>query len=385
MSEAGEERQGAAARRRRRRRGGGSGTARAAGTASGPAAAAAGRADRTGTASSQRTAAPASRKAASARGRSARDDINGASSKEGPAGSPGRPRSSSRQGIAPRIVLTPPPPSVADAQLAAHELADAQNEERRRANARRQRLLTLGAAAAPAIVLGVILGVVAGIVAGAAVAVVVFVAVALSVSMGSMRFALGLVGGRTAAEGALPALVNQVEGLCATIGVARPELRVVDDPVANACALAGRGGQAVLVVTSGLLSRVGLIEMEGVVAHELVHLKRRDAAVSSVALATVGIIAWATGRDELVHAAVGRGREYGADQAAALAVRYPPGLHDALASMGGQPSSDASPFTGRRWAATRWIWIDPVLGVGEGASVGELDATRVRIDALAEW
>ena len=276
-------------------------------------------------------------------------------------------------------------PQAAGTQLGAHELADARNEARRRANGVRLRMLTMGASAAPAILLGVVLGVTVGTVAGAAAAVVVFVVAGVFVSTGSMWLALRLVGGSEVGEGGLPALFNQVEGLCATIGVARPELRLVDDAVANACALAGRGGRAVLVVTSGLLSRVGLIEMEGVVAHELVHVKRRDAEVSSVALATVGLLAWATGRDQLVHAAVGRGREYEADQAAALAVRYPPGLHDALASMGGRPSGTASPFTGRRWAATRWIWIDPKAGTGGAAPAGELDVTAVRIDALGEW
>ena len=245
-------------------------------------------------------------------------------------------------------------------------------------------MLALGTAAAPALVLGVVVGVVGGVIAGAIVAVAIFLALGFLVTASSMAIALRFVGGTAVRDGTLPALANQVEGLCATLGVAQPELRVVDEPVANACALAGRGGRAVLVVTSGLLERLGLIEMEGVLAHELVHVRRRDAAVSAVAVATVGAVAWATGRDGLVHLAVGRGREYGADQAAVLAVRYPPGLRDALASMGGRPSGSRSPFAGGRWAATRWIWIDPMVGAPDRAPLGELDATAVRMDALAE-
>lgn len=269
--------------------------------------------------------------------------------------------------------------------MSAHGLADFENEERRRANGRRQRGLVLAAALPPAVVLGAIVGVAGGLVAGAVVAVVVFVAAGFLVSAMAMSIALRLIGGRPAGRGELPALVNQVDGLCATLGVAHPDLWVVDDPVANACALAGRKGRTVLVVTSGLLTRLGLIELEGVVAHELVHLKRRDAAVSAVAVATVGVFAWTTGRDDLLHRVVGRGREYGADQAAAMAVRYPPGLRDALASMGGRPSGTTSPFTGRRWAATRWIWIDPMVGATDRTPIGDLDATAVRVDALAEW
>lgn len=265
-----------------------------------------------------------------------------------------------------------------------HELADAQNEERRRANNRRLRALAVVAAAVPAVVLGVVVGIAGGLIPGIVVAAAVFLGLTFLFLAASMAFALRLIGGAPAKDNALPALANQVEGLCATIGVAQPELRIVDDAVANACALSGRG-RSVLVVTSGLLARLGLIEMEGVVAHELVHLKRRDAAVSAVAVATAGVVAWVTGRDGLVHLAVGRGREYGADQAAALAIRYPPGLHDALSSMGGRPSGARSPFSGRRWAATRWIWIDPMVGVTERAPLGEVDATAVRLDALAEF
>ena len=371
MSEAGEERERAAARRRKRRRRGGSGAGRAA-----QAKASTSRA----VPSSTRSGAGQSPRRRESPERPVEQAAEQAAERAAERAAPGGPVAS--QG--PPGAAVPLGPS-ARTQLAAHELADAQNEDRRRANVVRLRVLVVAGAALPALVLGVVAGVVASVVVGVVVAAVVFVVLALVASAGSIALALRLVGGTPVHEDTMPALVNQVEGLCATIGVVQPELRLVDDAVANACALAGRGGRSVLVVTSGLLARLGLIEMEGVVAHELVHLKRRDAAVSSVAVATAGVVAWATGRDGLVHLAVGRGREYGADQAAVLAVRYPPGLHDALLSMGGRPSGAASPFTGRRWAATRWIWIDPMVGAAEPGPAGELDATVVRVAALAEW
>jgi heat shock protein HtpX len=378
MSDAGEERQSSAARRRRRRRRGASATGRA------PQAQSQSQAQgsaRPGTRNATRSAPPADGGAPSQRARRAR----GAPVSSAANARAARPARPAARAASPAALPPSSAPSAADARLTAHELADAQNEERRHANLRRLRLLVLLASALPAVVLGVIVGAAAGVVAGAVVAAAVCAALATASSTGSMWFALRLVGGTEVAHGALPALVNQVEGLSATIGVAPPDLRLVDDPVANACTLAGRRGHAVLVVTSGLLQRLGLIEMEGVVAHELVHLKRRDALVSSVGISTAGVLAWLTGRDRLVHVAIGRGREYGADQAAALAVRYPPGLRDALASMGGRPSGDGSPFTGRRWAATRWIWIDPMVGAVDRAPVGELDSIAVRVDALAEW
>jgi Zn-dependent protease with chaperone function len=255
-----------------------------------------------------------------------------------------------------------------------------------RANRRRVQFLCTGAAVVPALVLGVVVGVLAGPVAGVVVAVVAGVAVATFLVRRSVSVALAIIGGRPVADEDHLALVNLVEGLCATVGVARPDLWLVEDAVPNACTLAGHGGRAVLVVTTGLIDRLGLIEMEGVVAHELAHVKRHDAIVSAVSIATAGVVARATGHDQLVHRAVGRGREYAADRAAVLAVRYPPGLHDALASFAGGPRPGAtSGFTGRRWAATRWVWIDPMVGCEEAAPVGELDATTVRRAALDEW
>jgi heat shock protein HtpX len=278
-------------------------------------------------------------------------------------------------------------PSVASARsVTAHELADRENQARVRANRRRVQVLCAGGALVPALVVGVVLGVVAGAVVGAVVAVVVMVVVAAALARRSLPIALGVIGGRAVADDDRPALANLVDGLSATVGVARPDLWLVDDAVPNACALAEPGGRGVLVVTTGLLDALGLIEMEGVVAHELAHLKRHDASASAVSIATAGLVARVTGRDELVHRAVGRGREYGADREAVLAVRYPPGLHDALEKMATGPGpAPGSPFSGGRWAATRWVWIDPMVGSVDRAPAGELDATGVRVAALAEW
>ncbi len=376
MSESAEERQGAGARRRRQRS---KSRSRAARAASSDLSARKKTGDkRTGgnQTPSQSEAHDAARTPGRTRARSlSQGNGRGAEHTQRPAAG----RTSSSYAAATSAVLSGVAP------LSAHDLVDAKNEERRRTNAMRVRVLAASAALLPAAVVGALVGVLAGMVAGAVVAAALFFGFAYGVTALSLWLTCRLVGGDPLPPGVFPALENQVEGLCSTLGVAQPTLWLVDDPVANACALAGRRGRSVLVVTSGLLSRLGLIEMEGVVAHELVHLKRRDAAVSSVAVATAGVVAWVSGWDALVHRAVGRGREYETDQAAALAVRYPPGLHDALASMRSQPSGATSAFRGRRWSATRWIWIDPMVGAGERPPVGELDATTVRVDALAEW
>ncbi len=255
-----------------------------------------------------------------------------------------------------------------------------------RANRRRAHVLAVGAGAVPGVVVGLVLGAVAGPVAGVVAAVVVAAFVAVVVSRRATTMVLGIVGGRPLADDAEPRLVNLVDGLCATFGVPRPRLWLVEDPVPNVCALGRRPSAAVLVVTSGLLGRLGLIETEGVVAHELAHVKRHDTAVSEVAVALCYPLAGARGADGLVHRALGRGREYRADEVAAATVRYPPGLRDALGTLEDAPAPLAgSVFTGRRWRATRWLWIDPMVGSRADPVEGELDATSVRRAALAEW
>jgi Zn-dependent protease with chaperone function len=158
----------------------------------------------------------------------------------------------------------------------------------------------------------------------------------------------------------------------------------IDDPVPNACSVASRRDHGTLVVTTGVETALDLIEMEGIVGHELAHLKGGDAMVSAVAVAVLSPLTWVTGSDQLLHRLVGRGREFRADQVAVRAVRYPPGLHDALARFADRATPPSALFGGRRFAMSRWIWVDPSVGNRQGPGAGDLDLTSVRIDALAE-
>ena len=81
-----------------------------------------------------------------------------------------------------------------------------------------------------------------------------------------------------------PRLCNVTEGLCATFGLSMPSLYVLDDDVPNACALGRDARRSVLVVTTGLLRRLDPIELEGVIAHELAHVKRGDNGVSCIGI-----------------------------------------------------------------------------------------------------
>jgi hypothetical protein len=109
--------------------------------------------------------------------------------------------------------------------------------------------------------------------------------------------------------------------------------------------------------------------------------------VGSVAATVLRPLAALTGNDAWLHAAVGKGREYETDQLAAAAVRYAPGLKDALETMGAdRPVPPGSVFSARRLASTRWLWIDPMVG---RRSIDDdrdnLDSTAVRAAALTQW
>lgn len=154
-------------------------------------------------------------------------------------------------------------------------------------------------------------------------------------------------------------LVNLVEALCVADGLPVPELRVLEDPAPNAVVLGRRPGDAVLVVTSGLLGLLDRMELEAIVAHELSHAKRRDLGPAAAACRALGPLAplWpATGR--VLLRVAGATREALADQAAVRVTRYPPALASALeklAAAGTTRPSGLSPalarLTGPLWCA----------------------------------
>src|SRR5919109_2709413 len=162
----------------------------------------------------------------------------------------------------------------------------------------------------------------------------------------SDRVALGMVGAKELVQGEAPALHSTVERLAARAGVAKPRLYVMRDGFPRAL-VAGRGPRgSALAVSRGLLSALTPAELEGVLAHELAHLRNRDVllqtTVSVLAAAVVeasriggwlerallfvlGPVAAA-----LVHLMLSPKREFWADRLAAEICDSPHGLADAL-------------------------------------------------------
>ncbi len=161
------------------------------------------------------------------------------------------------------------------------------------------------------------------------------------------------------------------ENLAITAGLPNPKLYVIDDPAPNAFATGRDEKHAVVCATTGLLAMMTRPELEGVIGHELSHIKNRDMLLMTIAvvlagfaailanifmqmsffgggrrdnngsgnalfmiLAVVGIIL-APLAAKLIELSISRRREYLADASGALLTRYPEGLASALEKIGG--------------------------------------------------
>lgn len=169
-------------------------------------------------------------------------------------------------------------------------------------------------------------------------------------------------------------LNNILDGLMVASGLEhRPKLYVVDDPQPNAFATGRNPENSVICVTTGLLDKMDYYELEGVVAHELSHIKNYDIRLSAVVSVMVGFIVmladfvsralfWGRGRDndgkgnpilmligliclilapifgQLMQLALSRRREFLADASAVELTRNPDGLISALQKLDSDPN-----------------------------------------------
>ena len=174
-----------------------------------------------------------------------------------------------------------------------------------------------------------------------------------------------------------PELFRTVENLCIGDGLQMPRIYIINDPSPNAFATGRDPKNSVICFTTGILDKLNKIELEGVIAHELSHVKNYDIRLMGVVAILVGFIAllanlfmqqlWFGGiggrdRDDrgnnfqaiflligivlailspiaatLIQLAVSRKREFLADASGALLTRYPEGLADALEKISKDP------------------------------------------------
>lgn len=214
------------------------------------------------------------------------------------------------------------------------------------------------------------------------------------------KIALRVSRAQPASEREYQRLHNLVEGLCIAGGLPKPGVYIIDDPAPNAFATGRNPEHAAIAVTTGLLEKMNRVELEGVVAHELGHIRNYDILVSTLAVTMVGAIAlladgairlmwWNGGRvsrrgdhsngnnplafvgfallivapliAKAMQASISRSRETLADVTACQLTRYPPGLISALEKLQADTTVTHSAST-----ATAHLWIEqPMSGVGD--------------------
>src|SRR5258707_9555096 len=204
-----------------------------------------------------------------------------------------------------------------------------------------------------------------------------------------------------------------VRQLATQAGLPMPKVYVIPDPSPNAFATGRNPSHAAVAATEGTLRLLDDRELEGVIAHELAHVKHRDILISSVAATMAAAIMWAAHmarwgaifggfgdrRDRegsnpiallatiflaplaagLVQAAISRSREFEADAGGAQIAGTPYGLMDALRKLEGaskQIPMDANPATAHMFI------IKPFSGGGMLNMFSTHPPTEQRIQAL---
>jgi heat shock protein HtpX len=214
---------------------------------------------------------------------------------------------------------------------------------------------------------------------------IISIAMALISYYNGDKIALATTGAKAIKKEDNPYVYRLVENLCITAGMPVPKVHIIESSAMNAFATGRDPEHASIALTTGIIGALENEELEGVIAHELSHIKNYDIRVMTIVVVLVGAIALISdmffrmgmfgGRDrksggsgwiaiagiallilspiiaELIKLAISRKREYLADASGSLLTRYPEGLARALEKISG---SSAMPHAS---AATAHLFI----------------------------
>ncbi|HLC86333.1 MAG TPA: M48 family metallopeptidase [Candidatus Nanoarchaeia archaeon] len=231
-----------------------------------------------------------------------------------------------------------------------------------------------------------------GVVPGIVLAVVIGIVFILIGYFGGDGIILTSTGAVPATKQSHPHLWHTVEGLSISAGIPMPKVYVVNDTAINAFATGRNYKHASVTATQGAIDKLNRQELEGVIGHELSHIKNYDVRFMMLTTVLVGLVVLLSdfflrafifgGRNregkgvhpvfivfalvlailtpiigELMKLTISRKREYLADANGALLTRYPQGLADALKKI----RDDKEPLVEAANKATASLWIENPL------------------------
>ena len=251
---------------------------------------------------------------------------------------------------------------------------------------------------------------------GLALAVVVAMGMAAVGYYASDKIVLTISRARPVTKEEFPYLYNVVEGLAIAAGLPAPKCYVIDDTAPNAFAAGRKPETAVICVTTGILEKLNRVELEGVIAHEMSHIKNYDVRLQTLVVVMAGVVAllsdwmlrsflWGGGRRRggrdrgssggaggiliivglalavlspfiatIIQLAVSRKREFLADANGAMLTRYPAGLASALRKI----SADTEPLKAANKATAHLYIVNPLKNIKGG--VNKLFSTHPPIE-----
>ncbi len=251
--------------------------------------------------------------------------------------------------------------------------------------------------------------------AGIAFAVILAVGMTAGSYYYSDQVVLAMSRARPVEKDEFPYLYNVVEGLAMAAGIPAPKCCIIEDTAPNAFATGRNPEHSVVVVTTGLLEKLNRLELEGVVAHEMSHIKNYDILLQTLTVVMVGVVAllsdwlrrsfwWGGPRRrssdrgrgggaaglvialglilamlsplvaQLIRLAVSRRREFLADASGAMLTRYPAGLASALRKI----AADKEPLEAANKATAHLYIVNPLKDLG--GAVNRLFSTHPPIE-----
>ena len=243
---------------------------------------------------------------------------------------------------------------------------------------------------------------------GAMIALVIALGMNLFTFWNADRIVLGMHGAREVDARNCPEFVGLVHGLARRAGLPLPRVYIIDSPHPNAFATGRDPAHAAVAATTGLLGMLNRDEIEGVMAHELAHVRHRDTLIMTMTATIAGAISMLAnfgmffgGRDRdggqilatilavfvapfaamIVQMAISRSREYGADRAGAEISGKPRALASALAKLARGAAHIPNPVVERNPAAAA-LYIVPGMKRGGDSLFSTHPATENRIAHL---